>query len=292
MSDLTNTLRVFFPSSSFRASGLIAAFAFLICLFTAQSAQAQLTLTVTRTDDRNTTCNSGVDCSLREAVNAANAAETNDTINFAIPAGNAGCTSGICTITLTLGEVVVNSVTTAGTLTITNSTGASNLLISGNNTSRVFFVNTSANLTINGITITKGNGTGTTISGFDGFGGGIFNSNGTLTLTGSMVSGNTASGNGGGILHINGTTTLTNSTVSGNTATFGGGGGRESIINLTSVTVTRNSSTDATCTTCAGGIGNLGTANLKNTIVAGNTAANEASSPDFRGAVAAGSLLT
>lgn len=35
-----------FPSS-FRASGLIAAFAFLICLFAAQNAQAQLTLTVT-----------------------------------------------------------------------------------------------------------------------------------------------------------------------------------------------------------------------------------------------------
>jgi CSLREA domain-containing protein len=64
MSDLTNT---------FRASGLIAAFAFLICLFAVQSAQAQLTLTVTRTDDRNTACVSGVDCSLREAVNTANA---------------------------------------------------------------------------------------------------------------------------------------------------------------------------------------------------------------------------
>ena len=74
MSDLTNTFRAFFPSSSFRASGLIAAFAFLICLFAAQSAQAQLTLTVTRTDDRNTACVSGVDCSLREAVTVANAA--------------------------------------------------------------------------------------------------------------------------------------------------------------------------------------------------------------------------
>ena len=74
----TNTLRAFLtlsfrslPGSSFRASGLIAAFAFLICLFAAQSAQAQLT--VTRTDDRNAACVSGVDCSLREAVTAANA---------------------------------------------------------------------------------------------------------------------------------------------------------------------------------------------------------------------------
>ncbi len=98
MSDLTNTFRVFFQSS-FRPSGLIAALAFLICLSAVQSAQAQLTLTVTRTEDRNATCVTG-DCSLREAVNAANAAVTNDTINFAIPASDAGCTAGVCTITL------------------------------------------------------------------------------------------------------------------------------------------------------------------------------------------------
>jgi len=319
MSDFTNTFRAFFPSSSFRTSGLIAAFAFLICLFAAQSAQAQLTLTVTRTDDRNNaSCVSG-DCSLREAVNAANAAATNDTINFAIPAGSAGCALGVCTITLTRGELAVNSVGTVGTLTITNSTGASNLLISGNNASRVFYINL-GNLAISGVTITKGNGIGTgpTNSGFNNFGGGIFNNSGTLNLTNSTVSGNTASNTGGGIYNFGGgTSTLTNSTVSGNMAGSGGGGGiaNESgtttltnstvsgnmssfdggifniggTLNLTSVTVTQNKSTDATCTDCAGGINNAGTANLKNTIVAGNTVANAASSPDFRGAVAAGS---
>ncbi len=178
MSDLMNKLSWLFPSS-FRSSGLITAFAFLICLFAALSAQAQLTLTVTRTDDRLTTCVSGVDCSLREAVNAANAAATNDTITFAIPAGSAGCTSGVCTITLTLGSLNINSA--AGTLTITNSTGASNLLISGNNASRVFYLNPSANLTVSGVTITKGNAT---------YGGGIYSARGTLTLTNSTVSGN------------------------------------------------------------------------------------------------------
>jgi len=386
MSDLTNTFRVFFQSSSFRASGLIAAFTFLICLVAAQSAQAQLTLTVTRTDDRNTTCNSGVDCSLREAVNAANAATTKDTINFAIPAGNAGCTSGVCTITLTSGNLVVNSAATTGTLTIRNTTGASNLRISGNYTSRVFSVNSSGNLTINGVTITNGRTTGngggisnrgtltltnSTVSGnraFDGggifnigtmtltnstvsgntadfFGGGIVNNGGTVTLTNSTVSGNTAindlgggifnsgggtmtltnstlsgnrsgiggggivneaimmvtnstvsgntAGNGGGIFNFGGITTLTNSTVSGNTASSLGGGilNNGGTLNLTSVTVTNNRSTDTGCTDCAGGINNFSssTTNLKNTIVAGNTAANASSSPDFRGAVTAGS---
>jgi len=72
MSNFTTTFRVYFPSS-FRAFGLIAAFAFLIYLFAAQTAQAQSTFTVTRTDDRNAACVSGVDCSLSEAVTAANA---------------------------------------------------------------------------------------------------------------------------------------------------------------------------------------------------------------------------
>ncbi|MFN2391477.1 MAG: hypothetical protein ABR566_05850, partial [Pyrinomonadaceae bacterium] len=49
------------------------------------------TFIVTRSDDRNVACNSGVDCSLLEAVNAANATTANDTINFA---------SGLTTLTL------------------------------------------------------------------------------------------------------------------------------------------------------------------------------------------------
>ena len=270
MCDFTNTFRAFFQSS-FRVSGLIAAFAFLICLFAAQSAQAQLTLTVTRTDDRNATCDSGVDCSLREAVNAANAAVTSDTINFAIPAGSAGCTSGVCTITLTLGEFVVNDGPTAGALTITNSTGASNLLISGNNTSRVFFLVSGANLTISGATITKGNGTGTTSSGFNVGGGGILN-NGTLTLTNSIVSGNMTSNSGGGIYNDGGTTTLTNSTVSGNTATNGRGGG---IYNLNGTTTLTNSTVSGNTSGNGGGILNQsGTLTLTGSTVSGNTSGN------------------
>ncbi len=280
MSHLTGTFRVFFLSS-FRTSVLIAALAFLICLFAAQSAQAQLTLTVTRTDDRNTTCVSGVDCSLREAVNAANAGATNDAINFLIPAGNTGCTSGVCTITLTLGALVVNSASTAGTLTIINATGASNLQISGNNTSRVFSVNSGGNLTINGVTITNGR-TGSND------GGGISN-NGTLTLTNSTVSGNTATNEGGGIYNLAGSQmTLTNSKVSGNTANNGGGiFNEEGDLNLTSVTVTNNRSTSTDCANCAGGISSnpLDITNLKNTIVAGNTADSASASPDFGGVV-------
>ena len=48
---------------------------------------------------------------------------------------------------------------------------------------------------------------------------------GTLTLTNSTVSGNSAAFSGGGVFNYFGTATLTNSTVSGNSATrFDGGG--------------------------------------------------------------------
>jgi fibronectin-binding autotransporter adhesin len=59
-------------------------------------------------------------------------------------------------------------------------------------------------------------------------GGGLVNLYGTLTLTGSTVSGNTAGQDGGGLASYGGTATLTNCTVSNNSATagsFGNGGG-------------------------------------------------------------------
>ena len=54
-------------------------------------------------------------------------------------------------------------------------------------------------------------------------GGGIYTVVGTLTVTNSTISGNTAS-RGGGIFNNGGTVTITNSTISGNTAQFRGGG--------------------------------------------------------------------
>jgi len=197
MCDFTNTFRVFFPSSSFRASGLIAAFAFLICLFAAQSAQAQLTLTVTRTDDRTptatATCVPGGDCTLREAVTAANAAATNDTINFDTNVFNVQRT-------ITLGGTALTIANNSGTLTI-NGTGANLLTISGNNASRVFTLNPGAIAEINNLTISNGNAGGN-------FGGGI-EVEGGLTLNNSTVTGNSANG-GGGMFILNGTATLTN----------------------------------------------------------------------------------
>ena len=261
---------------------------------------ADYTVDTTVDDATLSACTAEVanDCSLRGAINNANASTTEaDTIDFAIPTGAAGCTpGGVCTITLTGGELEINSAATAGALTITNQAGASNLLISGNNSSIVFYVLEGADLTLGGVTVTRGTGgilnqgtltlTNSIVSGNRSvLGGGINNGNrGTATLFNSTVSGNTATFRGGGILNSsNSTVSLTNSTVSGNTALDGTGGGisnNSGTLNLTSVTVAFNRSSET-----GGGVYGDGasTTNLRNTIVAQNTAP---SFPDFDSATA------
>src|SRR5208283_4608523 len=79
---------------------------------------------------------------------------------------------------------------------------------------QILYVNPGA-LTVNDLTIENG-------SSFDG--GGIENV-GTLTVTNSTFSGNSATGGTGGGIFNDGTLTVTNSTFSTNTAAGLGGGG-------------------------------------------------------------------
>ena len=80
-----------------------------------------------------TTADSGAG-SLRAMVIATNAAPTGstDTINFNIPTSDASCTGGVCTITLSGGEIAIQKLGNS-TLTISG-TGADKLILSGNNT--------------------------------------------------------------------------------------------------------------------------------------------------------------
>ena len=92
--------------------------------------------------------------------------------------------------------------------------GAGVLAISGGNAGRVFDVSKGVIVTISNLTIKNG-------EPGEGYpnGGGIYNE-GTLTLTNSSVSSNSASTSGGGIYN-GGRLTLTNSSVSGNRAPAG-----------------------------------------------------------------------
>jgi predicted outer membrane repeat protein len=109
---------------------------------------------------------------------------------------------------------------------------------------------------------------GLTISnGAETSGGGIANF-GSLTLDGSAVSGNTATGAGGGVFTETGATLeVTNSTISGNSASTGGGGGNAGFAAIANSTVAAN-----TVTGDGGGVSTTASLTVNNSTVAGNTA--------------------
>ena len=258
-------------------------------LFLTASAQAA-TYTVDRTDDATVqTCTAAAnDCTLRGAIAAANAAPTDDTINFDATVFNAQQT-----ITLTQGQLTIANF---GALTIIG-TGANLLTISGGGTSRVFLVNAGATVGITTLTISNGNvgggefgagisnnGTLTIVSvtvsnNVAGIaGGGIANAAGSvLTVNSSTINTNYAGSSGGGIYNANNTLTVTNSTISGNTAQNAGGGGirieGNSTVTLNSATFSDNSSADG------GGISvrDTSTVTLNNTIIANSPAGGDCS---------------
>ncbi len=96
---------------------------------------------------------------------------------------------------------------------------------------------------------------------------------GTLTLTNSTVSDNTALFVGGGGIYNEGKLTLSNSTVSGNRANFAGGSYGGGIYNLGTLTLTNSTVSGNTVTHgYGGGIDNEGTLTLSNSTVSGNSA--------------------
>jgi CSLREA domain-containing protein len=106
-------------------------------------------------------------------------------------------------------------------------------------------------------------------------GGGVgIGSNSTVTITDTIISGNTAETFAGGGILLNGpsTATISDSTISSNTARFSGGIGNGGILNLRSSTVSGNTSN---CTEgCAGGVFNGGTLNVTNSTISGNRVPN------------------
>jgi len=246
----------------------------------------------------------GEQCTLRAAVQEANAVSSNDTINFSLPANS--------TITLdTSLPAFLGNITIAGpgasSLTIQRSTGA------GTPEFRIFSfvpINGNFNDSISGLTIANGlvtvpffatdsggciynespgilTMTDTVIRGSSAKnGGGIYNT-GTLTLTNSIVKDNqTIGGGSGGGIYSQGTLTLTNSTVSNNQTgsgdpNGGSGGGiffQSGTATLTNSIINGNRTGDGSSTSShggdGGGISTTGTMSLTNSTVSGNTTGN------------------
>ncbi len=237
--------------------------------------------------------------SLLYAVNEANA-NTNTAgslILFGLP------TSPPLTITLDRTLVLSEK---AGPELITGP-GASYLTISGNTAVGVFQVDSNANATIGGLTITKGqaetNGGGidnlgtltldscsitnntalglfTTAESFAGGQGGGIDNQGTLTISGGTIASNTAGAYGGGIDN-DGTLSIRDATIasnlvngrtvdSGDTAFFVAGQGA-GIFNQTQLTITDSTIANNSGFNGGAGLDNAGMATMTDCTIVGNT---------------------
>jgi len=189
-------------------------------------------ITVNTTADE---LNADGDCSLREAIEAANT-------DVAVDACTAG--SGADTITVPAGTyALTDGELSIGTDMTISGAGAASTIVDGGDNGRVFFItDPTATVVINDLTVqngTSGDGGGILVNGdltidnvvvqdsfADGDGGGIFvETDGTLTATNCEVSGNEAADDGGGIANEGpDTLNLSGCTVSGNHASNNGGG--------------------------------------------------------------------
>ncbi len=236
---------------------LLALLALLLAGMPAQSARAAATLTVNTTSDADN--NSDGVCSLREAIIAANSnANYNECTSTGYGADTINFDNTLGTATITLSGSALPNITDTDGLTIH---GGADITISGGGSYQAFLVISGASLTLDRIKVTNGSSTN---------GGGVFN-DGSLTITNSTFSLNSAAGDGGGIENY-GTLIMTNSTFSGNRATGDGGGVGNAItgtLTITDSTFSGNSSTSVSSD--GGGVYNEGTLTITNSTFSGNS---------------------
>ena len=201
--------------------------------------------------------------SLRAAINLTNGNYIDPITNSGFQAirFNIGTIGSAQTIALTSAlPVIAKSATIDGwTQGIAGYNGVPLITVSGSNLFRVFEVGSGATVGMNGLAIVNGK----IVSGNGGAG--IFN-RGTLTVTNSLVSGNSAK-QGGGIQNDR-TLTLSNSTLSGNSSDFGGGLLNYGNAALSNVTISGNSAGGGS----GGGIDNPATLTVSNSTISGNSA--------------------
>ena len=233
--------------------------------FPLQSAGAgsSATITVNTTDDEN---NGDGDCSLREAIEAAN-------LNVAVDA----CTSGEGSDTIIIPAGTYTFTTPAQHDVSSNiafqGAGAASTTIDADGLARVFNVETQGSLVVSfdGLTITGGS--------WDGDGGGINASRTDLTITNSIITDNETDvdvGNdGGGIRNTgNGSSTTIRNSVISNNRSGDDGGGIQVNSDDTELTITGSSITGNTAQSEGGGIhvDDATTTSIEGTTIADNTA--------------------
>jgi CSLREA domain-containing protein len=195
--------------------GLTLALLWAVNIEPVQTARAAIVSDVNTTDDE---LNSDGDCSLREAIQAANT----DTQVDQCPAGNGNDTIvlPVGTYTLTLAGAGEDANTTGDldifdtdALTITGA-GAGQTIINAGGIDRVFNIHPGAGtVVISGVTVFGGQ--------TSNVGGGICSDDADLTLINVSIISNTASSGGG--VYVDGSVTLIGGQIISNTADSGGG---------------------------------------------------------------------
>jgi CSLREA domain-containing protein len=214
-------------------------------------------------------CVSGVGtCTLRSAIQAANATAAADTI--VIPVG---------TYTLTIAPLAGDitglngdlDIAVAGGPLIISGAGAATTIIDGGGIDRVFDVAAVSPIVISNVTIRNGNSHGLVGGGILTGGGGV-----SLTLNNVVISGNTSGvagiegdaidiGGGGAVVTMNNVAIMNNTSLGGGNIIAVGAAGTS--LTMVNGTISNNGDT---------AIGNGGTVTLTNVTISGNTAVNGA----------------
>ena len=221
------------------------------------------------------------ECTLREAITAANTDTASGTATGECAAGSGedGIDIGLTgTVNLTgaLPDLSTNLAIAgpgADEFTVRRDSGGDY---------RIFTVTSGSVVSISGITISGGN----VPLGSDG--GGILINGGTLTITDSTISDNSAD-QGGGIFNQGGTLTVTSSTISDNSAIIGGGVFSNTDLSGPKTTITNTTISGNTALQRGGGVINFdGLSVIEHSTITNNTAPSGFGS----GVASVGSALT
>lgn len=231
------------------------------------------TISVNSFSDDPITATDDADCTLREAIEAANTDAAVDACAAGTGADIVSLPAGTYTLSAAPAGDETNAagdldVIDADPLTIQPASPTASVVVDGANLDRVLDVQSGATATLSNLTIRGGNAAAD---------GGAIRNGGSLTMAGATITANKATGSGGGIANSNaatGSLSLTNSTISGNQANGSGGGLEQGGLSVTlndATLVDNTADADANDTGDGGGIHiGAGTATAANTIIANN----------------------
>jgi hypothetical protein len=166
------------------------------------------------------------DCTLRAAIQAAD--DVGGPVSISLPAGVLTLaippsTGGGSADDPSTGDLDSDGLNGAPSPQITlTGMGPGVTTIDANQIDRIFTVHPGASLSISGVTLK--NGLAPAANVLDPFDGGAIDSEGSLTISDSLLTGNAGGGEGGGVYSAAGDVTITDTTIAANTATTAGGG--------------------------------------------------------------------